>query len=479
MSNVKFYDMKDVKSTTDIHKLPLLDPDVNEELLGILRRFDPSFSMRDLKNIMEYPAGSDFEFILQMYRGAAGPFIELIGEIDAGVGWTYVPIGFESEEDGAEAVEVANEFTNKIELVDTMQRWSHYYEGLGRSFLVETYNVDDGYYVSPQEKCMGVDCISPLTLDMQSVREAVYDRTGSRPFIQRSPGYIIGNNEPASITLEQGRCTYSIRGTLAKYGVFGNSAMANCLPDLRALGSAPHLRLKLMEKFAMDYKHYVLNTEKLMKTPMGTEIMSDWQKSKEKIAETKSMVRKQEKEGKALITYDFVEPAEITTYRGKGGDDMSAAETKTLESLAFRMKIPLPLANMNLKDVNRSTLDTVADACISQREMNGGRKKIRPIVEKIMLRHIRSQDIQEGWLQMKYNPFLPKDVLAAINKILALIGVEAASRTELRRAADMPDQIDFGDEESADHIPLSSLTTEQQQEKVARIRRMLRKENII
>ena len=476
-ANLKWYKEKQAQ-VTDINKLPMLDPDVNEELMGVLRRFDSDFNGRDLKNLKEYPVGSDFEYLLQLFHGGAGPFIELIGELDAGVGWTYIPRGFENEEDGANAVEEAVNFTNKIELVDTIQRTSGYAETLGRVLVVETWNADEGYYVSPQEKCWGVDCVSPLTLDYNSVRQAVYDRTGTKPFIQRNPGYIL-DSEPTTIELEQERCTYIIRGGLSKYGVWGKSAMANCLPDLRALGSAPHLRLKLMEKFAMDYKHYVLNTEKLMKTPMGTEIMSDWQKSKERIAETKAMVRKQEREGKALITYDFVEPAEITTYRGKGGDDMSTAETKTLESIAFRFGIPLPLANMNLKDVNRSTLDTVADTCIKQREMKGGRKKYKPLIERIMLRHIRSQGIDEGWLEMKYNPFLPKDVLAAINKILALIGVEAASRTELRRAADMPDQIDFGDEESADHIPLSSVTTAQQQDKVARIRRMLRKENII
>ncbi len=475
-SNLRFYEMKNTQPV-DIHKLPLLDRDVQEEIVGILRRFDPGFSKKELRRIQDYPAGDDFEFLLQLYYGGAGPFIELMGEMDAGVGWTYVPRGFESEDDGADAVAEAVEFTNRIELFDTMQRWSHYYEGLGRAFTVETFNVDEGYYYSPQEKCYGVDCISPLTLDMESVRQAVYDRTGIKPFIQRNPKYIL-DSEPESVVLDQVRCTYSIRGTLAKYGVLGNSAMANCLPDLRALGSAPHLRLKMMQKYAKDYKHYVLDVEELRKTPMGEQILSDWDKSKEKLAESKNLVRKQEREDESLITYSFIKPAEITSYRGKGGDDMSSAERMTLESISFRMGIPLPLANMNLKDVNRSTLETVADACIKQREMKGGRKKIRPFVERVMLRHIRSQGIEEGWLQMKYNPFLPKDVLAAINRILALIGVDAASNTELRRAADMPDQIDFGDEESADHKPRNSVNTEQQN-KIARIQSMLKNGNII
>ncbi len=428
-------------------KIPILFDDPNDQMLTHMRRRFSGFGRYDLHNMRNYPVTTDYELLLHYLRGVAGPFIDWITLMDVGCGFELVPKGFESDDDGHEAKKVVENQFEKMELEETMQRYSVFGEVLGRKAIVRTYNENGMFYYNEYERCTGIDAINPLSLDMKRVEQVNYDRTGTIEFVQQAPSKLGSPN----IKISQDRMDYSTRGTLFRYGVYGHSALANCLTDLRTVAEAPELRLKLMRKQAQVYMHILMDVQELLKTPMGPEVLKDWKKAETALQDSIDLIKKQEKHGNTFVSYSFLKPATVTSASGKT-TDFSGTERSTYEVIAMKTGVPIQLLNMNAKDVNRATLEPIIDTFVRTREASGSRKHYQKKIAGYAQEIKNQAGIVEGYFQVKFKPFLQKDLVALLERMNLLWNMGAASQTEIRRSQDMPDTIDYGVEgESADY----------------------------
>jgi hypothetical protein len=99
------------------------------------------------------------------------------------------------------------------------------------------------------------------------------------------------------------------------------------------------------------------------------------------------------------------------------------------------------------------------DGFVKRREASGGRKTYRTQLMKYAQEIKNFEDITEGYFKIKFKPFLAGDIAEQLQRmqIMAQIGQASGkpliSSTEIRRAQEMGDEIDWGSEgESADYI---------------------------
>jgi hypothetical protein len=463
--------------------IPMVFDDPNSDRLRWMQRRYPKYGIYDLKLMENYPTISDFEARLHYERGIAGPFIDFITLLDVGTGVNLVPTDFESDDDAQEAKRLVEAQFEKMELNETMNRYSAFTEVLGRSCNVRTYNENGGFYFDENDKITGIDCIDPTTLDINSIEKAVYDRTGTQPFIQTINNSLISWENSSTIELTQDRVDYNIRGNLYKHGPYGISALQNCLQDCRTAAAAPGLRLELMYKQSNVYRHNVLDVEELQKTPMGKETLSNWELANKKLQEQVDTLRQQEESRKSIVSYSFLKPAEISSMSGKA-TDFADTEKNTYDVLATKLDIPLVLVNAEAaKTVNRSSMETILNGTIKKREAMGSRKTYRKLIAKYAQEIKTQAGIIEGYFKIEYKPFLSKDLLGILQRMQILWQIGATGKTEVRRSQDMSDSIDFGAEnESADYqeIPNSNLhletppNTVQQKQNLIQLKKSLR-----
>lgn len=429
-------------------KLPILWDDPNDMMLRHMRRRFRGFGRYDLELMKYYPVTTDYELLLHYLRGVAGPFIDFLTLIDVGCGINLVPTDFGSDEDGQEAKRVVERQFQKMELEDTMQRYDTFREVLGRAANVRTYNAAGGFYYNEQEKVTGIDAINPLSLDMKSVELVNMDRSGTVQYKQTVPGKINADN---NILFDQDLVDYSTRGNILKYGIYGHSALANCLTDLRTVAAAPEFRFKLMKKQANVYMHILLDIQELLKTEMGGKLLEDWESAEKKLQESVDLFREQEKHGNSFVSWSFLRPAQVTSVSGKT-TDFAATERNTYEVICMKMGIPMPLIIYPDSVRNRSTLEVMTDSFVRRREASGGRKDCRKLITRYAQEVKTAEDIIEGYFKIEFKPFLMKDLLAILERMKLLYEMGATGATEIRRSQDMPDSIDFGAEgESADY----------------------------
>ena len=147
---------------------PIMQMDPMERLLQQIQRFDPAYHLQGLLTSTDYPRASEFELVQHYLFGALGPFIDLLVYVDLGVGWTYRAVGFESDEEGAKAVELAEEFSKKVKLHKSMNRFGTLYEVLGRAAVIKTKDGNGNFMSTPILSVTGIDVINPMTLTVES-----------------------------------------------------------------------------------------------------------------------------------------------------------------------------------------------------------------------------------------------------------------------------------------------------------------------
>lgn len=444
---------------TDLSNLPIIFDDPNTQMVRWMQRQYPRFGVYDLKLMQHYPVVTDYEVMLHYTRGVVGPFIDFLTLMDIGCGWNLIPTDFGSDVDAEEAKRFVDKQFEKMALDETMQRYATFGEVLGRRCIVRTYNENGGFYYDEQDKITGIDAINPLTLDINSVELAVYDRTGTQNFIQNVYNPLITGVGPPKIELTPDRVDYNIRGNILKHGPLGISALANCIKDCRTAAAAPELRLELMYKQANIYRHNILDVDELKKTEMGLQTLSDWNLAEKKLQEQVDLLRRQEESRKSIVSYSFLKPAEISSMSGKA-TDFAETEKNTYDVIALKMEIPLSLLYADAaQQVNRSSLETVLDGFVKRREYSGGRKEYRRLISGYAQEIKAQESISEGYFKLEFKPFLAKDLMDVLTRMQLLWQMGATGKTEIRRSQDMSENIDFGSkDESADYqeIPNSN-----------------------
>lgn len=433
--------------------IPILYTDPWTDMATYIRRRWPGFEKNHHISMMEhYPPILDTELLLHYLRGIGGPFVDFIVLLDVGCGFELVPTNFESDDDAEEAKTLVETQFDKMDIEITMQRYAAWGEILGRHCNVRTYNAAGGFYFNEKAGITGIDCINPLTLDPNSVRDAVYDRTGEVDFIQN---IVTPSAKVTTVNLSQDRVDYDVRGNILKHNPNGVSAFGNCLMDLRTAMAAPKLRLDLMFKQSNVYRHNIIDIDELMKTPMGEKVLEDWDLADKKLMEQGNMLREQEKTGKSMLTYSFLKPAEVSSMSGKA-TDFAETEHNTYDIIGMKMGIPTSLMSSTAaKTINRSSLTTIIESVVRRREATGSRKNYIRLLSGYAQEIKNQAGILEGYFKIKFKPFLSTDLLAELQRMNLLWQMGATSKTELRRNQDMSDNIDFGAEgESADYQDL-------------------------
>lgn len=421
--------------------LPYIGED-ESRFTEILRMYYPEYmESKDIELSIDYPVGDDYSAIRQYLRGPGGPLVDFLVYVDLGVGWKLNPVGWEDEKEGQKAAAKTEEWMDKISFFETMNMFATFRLVLGRHCIVKTYDLNGDFYYSPREKVTGVDCIDPLTLDMNSVREVMRDRTGTVPFVQRYSG--AKGEEGKTNEFSQDRVIYRTRNALTKYSTYGVSLFENTFTDLRTAAKFPRYRSDISRKYANIHRHFIVNTETLMSTPEGLKILSDPNLSKAYLDDIHTLIREQEEKSTSLATFDFITSIE-QTYGGKE-PDIAGVERTTYQSIGYKTGIPIELI-MYTSEVDRSALEVVADLFVRRRE-NGDRKIVyAPIIRDIANEYAKMQGYP-GKFAVEFNPFLSKDLNAIYARVGALMQQvpDIFSRVEIRREIDFPDRVVIGE----------------------------------
>ncbi|AEG18653.1 phage portal family protein [Methanobacterium paludis] len=428
---------------------PILADDRMDQILNLIQRYDPTFRFWDIIQLLDMPAANEWELILHYTRGGAGPFVDLQNYVDLGIGWTLKPKGFEDEEDGKAAQKLVEEDFRQRDFYTTMMQFGTYFRVLARSVIVKTYNGLGEFYSNPYAGVTGVDCINPMGLTDESIRNVMKDSTGTLKF-QQLP--IDGASGPS---FSQDRVIYRTQNNLSTRAVLGHSAIQRSLTDLRTLARFPHYRNKLGHIYSQIMQSVKIDTAKMGESPLKSKIMNSWQEAKGLLNDSAKYYQKVAERGGTAAGYDWMD-IEQSSFAGKEVK-MVELEQQTLESIAFKFGVPLTLlAYAQSQVVNRATLEALTDVFISKQE-NGVRNSIyTPIIQNTAQEVLYQNDINEGHLEVSYNPFLSKDLLKAAQIVAAAWPTGAISRPEVRGELNLPAAVDLGGDEWKDMDPMPS-----------------------
>jgi len=422
--------------------LPVMSFDPIDRLIRNIKRYDPSFTMENLRQIFNYPTASDIELVKIYLFGGGRPFIDFLVYISLGVGWTYEAKGFDDEEKGREAVRLAEEFTDKIHLKRTMNRFGTFYEVLGRACLIKTRALSGDFYQNEAADITGVDCINPMTLTDRSIMDVNADKTGTETYQQ-----LDADGTPSEFT--QDRVYYRTQNNLSgEKSLVGISRLQSCIADFRALAEFPKYRSKLGRLYSEITQVITIDTSK-MEGPLKDKLMESNKEAQNFLDETAEYYRKLASQGSIAAAFDWFEIVN-TTFAGKEVK-LDVVEDKTLASIGRNMGVPVPLLDSSAANIlNRSSLEAIRDTNVAMEE-KGTRNIIhKPIIEEIINEFIETQGITQGRLECKFNPFLSDNLLEAAQIISLVWQTNAISRPEVRPRIGLPPEIDTGGKEWKD-----------------------------
>ncbi|KYC51665.1 MAG: hypothetical protein AMQ22_01226 [Candidatus Methanofastidiosum methylothiophilum] len=426
--------------------MPVMSINPEEKLMRMLRRYDPNFQFFQLLQMVDYPVASDYELFLHYFRGGAGPFIDLFLYCDLGADWTLNPVGFDSEEDGEEAVRLVEEdyFSDKrMNFRRTMNEIGAYCEILGRTCYVETFNLAEDYFYDKNMKVTGLDAINPMVLNEESIKKALADTTGTVPFKQEG---VTTDGKYVAIPFEQERVFYFTKNIVPKYSPVGNSELQRCVTDLRTLARFPHYRMKIGKKYSELFRVIQINTEKLKETGMGETITESTEEAQKYLDETAEFYRDQEDKGGTVAVFDWETLIE-SSWAGKEVK-FSEIERDTVQSIGLKLGVPMELMTYAADAMNRATLLGLLDTFVSKREKGTRKWLYTPIIQNTANKILRINDILDGHLEVKYNPFLSKNLVEVADILSKLYPTGAITKPEIRKPFDfLPKRLDLGGEE--------------------------------
>jgi hypothetical protein len=419
--------------------MPVMSFDPVDRMLRNIQRYDPAFSMRDLECAFDYPLMSEYELIKVYLYGGGRPFVDFLVYMALGVGWTYEAKDFDDEEKGRDAVKEATEFTKKVKLEKTMNRFGTFYEVLGRACLIKTRNLLGEFISDENAGITGIDCINPMTLTDSSLSDAMKDTKGTVVFTQMHE-----NGETSDFT--QDRVLYRTQNNLSgDKSYLGVSRLQSCAKEFRTLSKFPEYRSKLGRLYSEITQVITVNTEK-MEGPMKDKMMESNKEAQKFLDETAEYYRRLATQGSIAAAFDWFEIVN-STFAGQEVK-IDAVEDKTLSSIGRNMGVPVPLIDSGVADImNRNTLEAIRDTNIAMEE-KGTRKLIyKPIIEGVVNEHLKSQGITNGRVECKFNPFLSDNLLQAAQIISLIWQTNAISRPEVRKRIGEPPEIDTGGKE--------------------------------
>jgi len=421
---------------------PIMQMDPMERLLQQIQRFDPAYHLQGLLTSTDYPRASEFELVQHYLFGSAGPFIDLLVYVDLGVGWTYRPVGFDSEEEGTKAVDLAEEFDKKVKLHKSMNRFGTLYETIGRACIVKTFDGNGEFYSSPDLSVTGIDVINPMTLTVESIYEVMVDTQGQVPFMQIG---LMG--EVAEFT--QDRVIYETQNNLnGVRSIVGISKLQRCVNDLRTLARMPLYRNKLARLYSQLMTHIKIDTTQ-MEGELKDALMEDVGAQQKYLDDAADYYTEMNNKGATAATYQWMELTQ-SSFAGKEVK-LAELEQQTMAAIAFKIGVPLSLLDMSSANVlNRATLQSLVETFVARQE-KGTRKHIyKPIIEDLINEFLETQGITGGKLECVFNPFLPANLEVAAQIISQVAPTGAITNPEIRNMIQLPQHPDLGGDDWED-----------------------------
>lgn len=429
-----------------------------ERLINVLHQYGyETDALEEGMAALDYPSGSEEEFLRHYVLGAGGPFSNFLAYVDVGVDWTYLPVGFASEAEGQEAKMRMEKYADKADLVGTMFSHSIYFEVIGRSCIILTANaLGDDFYMDENADITGVDVLNPMTLTTESIRAVKSDRTGTEVYEQVSLDEDEKDNPENTVTFTQDRVIYRTRSPFTKTSsIHGISMYQNALKELRAVVKFPRYREQIARKMANIFRIYRINTEKLKLSPMGGKILLDSDSEQAYLMQMQKGIMQQEQRHSSIAMMDWVEIVE----QSFGGKEpaLGDVEKQTLESLALKLEMPINVMSYG-RDVNRATLDTIADFFV-QRRKNGAQRKHKKTIEQICAKAMELWGYS-GRLEVVMNPFVADsedEIWDRVGKFLQQAGVDIIGNTEIRRMLKLPDKMPDGDAQAIAKVKVNQV----------------------
>ena len=280
-----------------------------------------------------------------------------------------------------------------------------------------------------------------MTLEIESIREALRDRTGKKVFKQ----YGIGpNNTPDYVELTQDRVIYETNNPVTDQSPLGSGAIQKCTKDLRALAGFPDHRGKLAKLYSEMFSIVKINTEKIGNNELTAQITSSVEEAQKFLDETAQFYRDQMTKGSVVAVFDW-EEFEGKSWAGKEVK-LQDLEIATLDSVCFKFGVPMPMLRYsNL--VNRDTLPALVDTFIKEREKGNRKYFYTPLIEDYCDDILKQRGYTQGRMEVEYNPFLSKDYLAVSQIIANLYPTGSITNPEIRDLMDWNQEMNMGSDD--------------------------------
>lgn len=448
--NYNFYDY----GASSKNKMPipsLADP--GSRILSFLQSMGVNVDIDSLYNAADYPTGSPEEFLRHYFFGYGNQLIDFMVWVDIGVGWELTPKNFASDELGQKVKAELDEYFEYIDLIGTMIQFATYFYVLGKAAIVFTQTLrGDEFYYDKLAGVTGVDAIDPISLDENSIRDALKDITGKTPFKQKanyedlstlitSKSDNENSESDTEIELARDRVIFRTRNPLSRVSPTGFSSFQNCVKDLQTAAKFPRYRNQLSSKYANLHRHYVVNTEMLKTLEGGLDILKTKEAQDQYLLSLWDLIKKQMDKGSTVITFDFIESHDIS-FGGKE-PDLAGIEKQTYEAIAFKIGVPLNLTGLYGFEINRATLDTIAQFFVDRRK-NGPQRLFKDVLKEIIERWMKLKGYVGGF-DIEIRPFLNESKDAIYNRALTLDQANVPrSDLEKRREVGYPDEIEWG-----------------------------------
>jgi hypothetical protein len=297
-----------------------------------------------------------------------------------------------------------------------------------------------------------------MTLDLNSIYNALSDPTGQSSFIQR---YSTKTGKNGTATLSQDRIIYATKNKFAKKSAIGTSMYQNALTELRAVIKFPRYRESIARKIANVFRHYTIDQEAFKNTPLGRTILNDEESERKYLLSIQNLIMEQEAKHSSIATFKWVESNE-KTYGGQE-PNLDVVEKQTINMLALRVGVPVNLMAY-AENVNRSTLETIAEFFV-QRRKNGPQKQYKNIIEKISNLCMQKWGYN-GKIEIRFKPFVQENMTSVMDRV-GLFNQRAPgvmSDTELRKELRQPEEVNYG--KSDDQIQEHKLEQVQQMQEL-------------
>jgi hypothetical protein len=215
--------------------------------------------------------------------------------------------------------------------------------------------------------------------------------------------------------------------------------------------------MKLGKKYSELFRIIEVNSEKIAQQGLGKKITDDVEEAQKYLDDTAEFYRLQEEKGSTAAVFDWEKVIE-TSFAGKE-IKLDDVERSTINSLGFKLGVPIQLMMYAADLLNRNTLQGLLETFIAGREKGIRTSLYKPIIDDTANKILEINGYTKGRLSSKFNPFLSKDLQVMADIVSKVFPTNSISRPEVRELFDFSSEINMGGKEWEDLEPMPSASS--------------------